>query len=71
MSYFNNLHSTAAIEGLGGRVINSLHTAIFCGNKLFTHMELLNSVFNPLWLFAHFQNHRRCLLLINMDIQRL
>lgn len=42
-SYFNNLHSTAAIEGLGGRVINSLHTAIFCGNKLFTHMELLNS----------------------------
>lgn len=42
-SYFNNLHSTAALEGLGGKVINSLQTAILCGNKLFTHMQLLNS----------------------------
>ena len=43
VSYYNNLHSTAAFEGLGAKVINSLHAAIMCGNKLFTHMELLKS----------------------------
>jgi [lysine-biosynthesis-protein LysW]--L-2-aminoadipate ligase len=43
VSYYNNLHSTAAFEGLGAKVINSLHTAIMCGNKLFAHMELLKS----------------------------
>ena len=43
VSYYNNLHSTAAFEGLGAKVINSLHTAIMCGNKLFTHMELFKS----------------------------
>ena len=43
VSYYYNLHSTAAFEGLGAKVINSLHTAIMCGNKLFTHMELLKS----------------------------
>ncbi|HYY49858.1 MAG TPA: RimK family alpha-L-glutamate ligase, partial [Nitrososphaeraceae archaeon] len=31
---------TAALEGLGAKIINSLHTATSCGNKLFTHMEL-------------------------------
>ena len=41
VSYYNNLHSTAAFEGLGAKMINSLYTAIMCGNKLFTHMELL------------------------------
>jgi [lysine-biosynthesis-protein LysW]--L-2-aminoadipate ligase len=40
VSYYNNLHSTAAFEGLGAKMINSLYTAIMCGNKLFTHMEL-------------------------------
>ena len=40
VSYYNNLHSTAAYEGLGAKIINSLYTAIMCGNKLFTHMEL-------------------------------
>lgn len=34
------MHSTAAFEGLGAKIINSLYTAIMCGNKLFTHMEL-------------------------------
>jgi [lysine-biosynthesis-protein LysW]--L-2-aminoadipate ligase len=38
VSYYNNLHSTAAFEGLGAKMINSLYTAIMCGNKLFTHM---------------------------------
>jgi [lysine-biosynthesis-protein LysW]---L-2-aminoadipate ligase len=32
VSYYNNLHSTAAFEGLGAKMINSLHTAIMCGN---------------------------------------
>ncbi len=40
VSYFKSVHSTAALEGLGARVINSLHTATSCGNKLFAHMEL-------------------------------
>ena len=40
VSYFNNLHSTAAIEGLGATVINSLRTTVICGNKLFSHMKL-------------------------------
>lgn len=40
VSYFKSVHSTAALEGLGAIVINCLHTATLCGNKLFTHMEL-------------------------------
>ncbi len=40
VSYFKNVHSTAALEGLGGRVINPLYSAILCGNKMYAHMEL-------------------------------
>ena len=40
VSYYRNLHSTAAIEGQGVRVVNCLNTGIFAGNKLFTHMLL-------------------------------
>ena len=40
VSYYRNLHSTAALEGLGVKVINSLQTGILAGNKLFTHMLL-------------------------------
>jgi [lysine-biosynthesis-protein LysW]--L-2-aminoadipate ligase len=40
VSYYRNLHSTAALEGLGVNVINCLNTGIFAGNKLFTHMLL-------------------------------
>ena len=40
VSYYRNLHSTAALEGMGVRVINCLNTGIFAGNKLFTHMLL-------------------------------
>ena len=40
VSYFKNVHSTAALEGLGARVINPLHAAIMCGNKMYAHMEL-------------------------------
>jgi [lysine-biosynthesis-protein LysW]--L-2-aminoadipate ligase len=40
VSYYRNLHSTAALEGMGSHVINSLHTGIYAGNKLFTHMIL-------------------------------
>ncbi len=43
VSYFKSLHSTAALEGLGAKVINPLDTAIVCGNKLFTHMKLKNA----------------------------
>ena len=40
VSYFKSLHSTAALEGLGAIMINSLYTSIMCGNKLFSHMVL-------------------------------
>lgn len=40
VSYYRNLHSTAALEGMGAQVINPLHTGIYAGNKLFTHMIL-------------------------------
>jgi [lysine-biosynthesis-protein LysW]--L-2-aminoadipate ligase len=40
ISYFKNVHSTAALEGLGARVINPLHAALLCGNKMYAHMEL-------------------------------
>jgi [lysine-biosynthesis-protein LysW]--L-2-aminoadipate ligase len=40
VSYFKSLHSTAALEGLGAIMINSLFTSIMCGNKLFSHMAL-------------------------------
>ena len=43
VSYFKSLHSTAALEGLGAHIINPLRTAILCGNKLFSHMELQNA----------------------------
>jgi [lysine-biosynthesis-protein LysW]--L-2-aminoadipate ligase len=40
VSYFKSIHSTAALEGLGARVINSLKSASLSGNKLFAHMAL-------------------------------
>ncbi len=40
VSYFKSIHSTAILEGLGASVINPLTTAIFCGNKLFCHLNL-------------------------------
>jgi [lysine-biosynthesis-protein LysW]--L-2-aminoadipate ligase len=40
VSYYRNLHSTAALEGIGVKVINCLNTGVFAGNKLFTHMLL-------------------------------
>ena len=40
VSYYRNLHSTAAIEGQGTKVVNCLNTGIYAGNKLFTHMLL-------------------------------
>ena len=40
VSYYRNLHSTAALEGMGANVINCLDTGILAGNKLFTHMLL-------------------------------
>ena len=40
VSYYRNLHSTAAIECQGTKVDNCLNSGIFAGNKLFTHMLL-------------------------------
>lgn len=56
VSYYNNLHSTAAYEGLGAKMINSLYTAIMCGNKLFTHMELSKSGIGIPKAFCAFSN---------------
>jgi [lysine-biosynthesis-protein LysW]---L-2-aminoadipate ligase len=43
VSYYRNIHSTAALEGAGANVINSLYTGVYAGNKLFTHMLLKNA----------------------------
>ncbi|MDI1495912.1 MAG: lysine biosynthesis enzyme (lysX) [Cenarchaeum symbiont of Oopsacas minuta] len=40
VSYYRNIHSTAAFEGLGSVVINCLKTGIYAGNKLYSHMLL-------------------------------
>jgi len=40
VSYYRNVHSTAALEGMGANVINCLQTGILAGNKLYTHMLL-------------------------------
>ena len=40
VSYYRNVHSTAALEGAGCTVINPLKTGIYAGNKLYSHMLL-------------------------------
>lgn len=40
VSYFRNVHSTAALEYAGHRVVNSFACAWVCGNKLFGTLEL-------------------------------
>lgn len=41
VSYFRNVHSTAALEASGHRVVNSFRCAWVCGDKLFMTIELL------------------------------
>jgi [lysine-biosynthesis-protein LysW]--L-2-aminoadipate ligase len=41
VSYFRNIHSTAALEALGHRVVNPFACAWVCGNKLFGSLELV------------------------------
>jgi [lysine-biosynthesis-protein LysW]--L-2-aminoadipate ligase len=41
VSYFRNVHSTAALEASGHRVVNSFPCAWVCGNKLFGTLELV------------------------------
>ena len=40
VSYYRNVHSTAALEGMGVCVINNHITGVLAGNKLYTHMLL-------------------------------
>ena len=41
VSYFRNVHSTAALESAGHRVVNAFACAWVCGNKLFGTIELI------------------------------
>lgn len=41
VSYFRNVHSTAALEAAGHRVVNSFRCAWLSGNKLFGTLELV------------------------------
>ncbi len=43
VSYFRNVHSTAALESLGHRVVNNFRSAWTCGNKLFCTLALLEN----------------------------
>lgn len=40
VSYFRNIHSTAALESAGHRVVNNFACAWVCGNKLFGTLAL-------------------------------
>ncbi len=40
VSYYRNVHSTAALEGMGADVINCHKTGVQAGNKLYAHMLL-------------------------------
>ncbi len=42
VSYFRNVHSTAALEYSNQRVVNRFSCAWICGNKLFGSLELVN-----------------------------
>ena len=41
VSYFRNVHSTAALESAGHRVVNPFPCAWVCGNKLFGSLALV------------------------------
>lgn len=43
VSYYRNVHSTAALEGMGVDVINCHKTGVLAGNKLYSHMLLKNA----------------------------
>ena len=43
VSYFRNVHSTAALETAGHRVVNSFACAWVCGNKLFGSLALIRA----------------------------
>jgi len=43
VSYFRNVHSTAALESVGHRVVNSFACAWVCGNKLFGSLALVRN----------------------------
>jgi [lysine-biosynthesis-protein LysW]---L-2-aminoadipate ligase len=43
VSYFRNVHSTAALEAAGHRVVNNFKTAWTFGNKLFGTLELVRA----------------------------
>jgi len=43
VSYFRNIHATAAIEQAGIRVVNTFASAWTCGNKLFSTLRLLSA----------------------------
>jgi [lysine-biosynthesis-protein LysW]--L-2-aminoadipate ligase len=42
VSYFRNVHSTAALESAGHRLVNSFACAWVCGNKLFGSLALVS-----------------------------
>ena len=43
VSYFRNVHSTAALESAGHRVVNGFACAWVCGNKLFGSLALVRN----------------------------
>ena len=43
ISYFKGLYSTALLEHLGKKVVNSFETSLICGNKLLTSLKLVES----------------------------
>ncbi len=57
VSYFRSIHLTAALEGKGGRVINTLLCSLIAGNKLFAHTALVkNKIDTPKSILAFTQD---------------
>ena len=53
VSYFRNVHSTAALEAAGHRVVNTFACAWTCGNKLFGSLALvMNKIPTPRTVLA-------------------
>ena len=53
VSYFRNVHSTAALEWAGHRVVNPFACAWVCGNKLFGSLALIrNKIPTPRTMLA-------------------
>ena len=71
VSYYRNLHATAALEGMGANVINNLYCGVYAGNKLFTHMLLKNEGIETPYVSVAFSKDSALELLDRIDYPKV